>query len=99
MRQFLLLPDVTRTFPVGRNSHRSSGMSTVSPDVAKEAIAMIRPGVRFDDVHMRATEILVDGLRGFGLLSGETKRSLKKGNIESFICTAPATGWVWMCTM
>src|SRR6266446_896957 len=66
--------DVTRTFPVGAQ------FSPVQRDIyslvltsQKEAISMIRPGVRFDDVHMRATEILVDGLRGFGLLSGETK--------------------------
>jgi Xaa-Pro aminopeptidase len=50
----------------------------------KEAIAMTRPGVRFDDVHMRATEILVDGLRGFGVLSGDTKEIIEKGDHKKF---------------
>ena len=77
--------DVTRTFPVGAQ------FSPVQRDIyslvltsQKEAITMIRPGVRFDDVHMRATEILVDGLRGFGLLSGETKEIIEKGEHRKF---------------
>jgi Xaa-Pro aminopeptidase len=45
---------------------------------------MVRPGVRFDDVHQRATEILVDGLRDFGLLSGVTKEIIEKGEHRKF---------------
>lgn len=77
--------DVTRTFPVG------SRFSPVQKDVyslvltaQKEAIAMVRPGARFDDVHQRATEILVDGLKQFGLLTGETKEIIEKGEHRKF---------------
>lgn len=77
--------DVTRTFPVGaRFSPLQRDVYSLVLTAQKEAIAMIRPGVRFDDVHMRATEILVDGLRGFGLLSGETKEIIEKGEHRKF---------------
>jgi len=77
--------DVTRTFPVG------SRFSPVQRDVydlvltaQKQAIDMVRPGVRFSEVHQRATEILVDGLREFGILSGQTKEIIEKGEHRRF---------------
>jgi len=77
--------DVTRTFPVG------SRFSPVQRDVydlvltaQKQAIDMVRPGVRFSEVHQRATEILVDGLREFGILSGQTKEIMEKGEHRRF---------------
>jgi Xaa-Pro aminopeptidase len=77
--------DVTRTFPVGaRFSPLQREVYSLVLTAQKEAIALIRPGVRFDDVHMRATEILVDGLRGFGLLGGETKEIIEKGEHRKF---------------
>ncbi len=77
--------DVTRTFPVGaRFSPLQREVYSLVLTAQKEATAMIRPGVRFDDVHMRATEILVDGLRDFGLLAGETKEIIEKGEHRKF---------------
>jgi Xaa-Pro aminopeptidase len=35
-------------------------------------------------VHQRATEILVDGLREFGILSGQTKEIIEKGEHRRF---------------
>ncbi len=77
--------DVTRTFPVG------ACFSPVQRDVyslvltaQKQAIAMVRPGVRFSEVHQRATEILVDGLCAFGILSGQTKEIIEKGEHRRF---------------
>ncbi|HXG18897.1 MAG TPA: aminopeptidase P N-terminal domain-containing protein [Methylomirabilota bacterium] len=77
--------DVTRTFPVGaRFSPLQREIYALVLTAQKEAIAMIRPGVKFDEVHLRATEILVDGLKGFGLLSGETKEIIEKGEQKKF---------------
>ncbi len=77
--------DVTRTFPVG------SRFSPVQRDVydlvltaQKQAIDMVCPGVRFSEVHQRATEILVDRLREFGILSGQTKEIIEKGEHRRF---------------
>jgi len=77
--------DVTRTYPVG--THFSKPQREIYDLVLtaqKEAIAMTKPGVKFDDVHARATEILVDGLRDFGLLSGDTKEIIEKGDHRKF---------------
>jgi Xaa-Pro aminopeptidase len=77
--------DVTRTFPVGsRFSPLQRDLYNLVLTAQKEAIAMTRPGVHFDDVHQRATEILVDGLKEFGLLTGETKEIIEKGEQRKF---------------
>jgi Xaa-Pro aminopeptidase len=77
--------DVTRTFPVGAQfSPVQRELYSLVLTAQKEAITMTRPGVRFDDIHQRATEILVDGLRDFGLLSGSTKEIIEKGDHRRF---------------
>ena len=77
--------DVTRTFPVGRAfSAQQKEIYSLVLTAQKHAIAMIRPGVGFDDVHQRATEILIDGLRDLGLLSGSTEDILEKGDYRQF---------------
>ncbi len=77
--------DVTRTFPVGRQfSGPQREIYELVLTSQKQAIEMIRPGVRFDDVHRHATEILVDGLRDLGILSGSTESILEKGNYRQF---------------
>jgi len=77
--------DVTRTFPVGtRFSPVQRDVYNLVLTAQKQAIAMVRPGVRFSEVHQRATEILVDGLREFGILSGQTKEIIEKGEHRRF---------------
>ena len=77
--------DVTRTFPVGpRFSPVQRDVYSLVLTAQKQAIDMVRPGVRFSEVHQRATEILVDGLRGFGILSGQTKEIIEKGEHRRF---------------
>jgi len=77
--------DVTRTFPVGAQfSPVQREVYSLVLTAQKEAIAITRPGTRFDDIHQRATEILVDGLKEFGLLSGETKEIIEKGDHRRF---------------
>ena len=77
--------DVTRTFPVGaRFSPVQRDVYDLALTAQKQAIDMVRPGVRFSEVHQRATEILVDGLREFGILSGQTKEIIEKGEHRRF---------------
>ena len=77
--------DVTRTFPVGREfSPAQQDVYDLVLSAQKAAIETIRPGVHFDDVHDRATGILVEGLRGLGLLSGSTAQILEKGDYRRF---------------
>lgn len=77
--------DVTRTFPIGHAfSAQQQEIYSLVLTAQKQAIEMIRPGVGFDDVHQHATEILIDGLRDLGLLSGSTESILEQGDYRQF---------------
>ena len=77
--------DVTRTFPVGQQfSGPQREIYELVLTSQKQAIEMIRPGVRFDDVHQCATEILIDGLRELSILSGSRESILEKGDYRQF---------------
>ena len=77
--------DVTRTFPVGR---RFSATQRLVYDLvlAAQAAAMeaVRPGCPFSDYHERALEVLVDGLRDLGLLTGSRDEILESGTYRRF---------------
>lgn len=72
--------DITRTFPAsGRFTRSQARVYDIVLYAQKAAIESIRPGVRFDDVHEAAREVLIDGLLKLGLLKGRpaTIRSRK----------------------
>ena len=77
--------DVTRTYPVGK---AFSGPQRAIYDLVLEAqlaaIAKVRPGVHFDDVHHRAVRILADGLRSLGLLSESADEIVEKELYKPF---------------
>lgn len=77
--------DVTRTFPVAtKYSSPQRDIYEVVLHAQKETIATIRPGIRFDDIHRRATEILVDGLLGLQLLHGNKEQIIEKQEHQRF---------------
>jgi Xaa-Pro aminopeptidase len=64
--------DVTRTFPIGpRFEARQRALYEIVLDAQLAAIDMIKPGVRFDEVHQRAVDVLCQGLVELKLLSGD----------------------------
>ena len=64
--------DITRTFPVAR---AFTAPQAAIYDLVLQAqlaeIEVIRPGVRVDEPHARAVDVLVDGLLALGLLHGD----------------------------
>jgi len=77
--------DVTRTFPVAeRYSEAQRRVYEIVLRAQKDAIAMVRPGVGFDQVHRRATETLVEGMRDLGLVEGETAEVIDNGQHNRF---------------
>ena len=71
--------DVTRTFPVGKGySPPQRRIYEIVLRAQQEGIAMVRPGVSMEDIHQRATEVLVDGLVDIGLLSGAANDLIEK---------------------
>ena len=77
--------DVTRTFPVGSGySPPQRRIYEIVLQAQKEGIAAVRPGTTMEDIHRRATRVLVEGLLELGLLSGEADVLIEKGEHTRF---------------
>jgi Xaa-Pro aminopeptidase len=72
--------DVTRTWPVtGRYSSTQRDMYQVVLRAERAAIAAVRPGVRYRDVHLVAHRELARGLVELGILRGEPEELVADG--------------------
>jgi Xaa-Pro aminopeptidase len=72
--------DVTRTWPVsGRFSPRQRDVYEAVLAAQADAIARVRPGVRWRDVHRAAARILAQALRDWGLLRGDLDGLVERG--------------------
>ena len=72
--------DITRTFPV------SGTFTSVQAEVYQTvlrmqlgAIAMIKPGLPYREIHVAASRILVEGLRSMGLMKGDPADAVEAG--------------------
>jgi Xaa-Pro aminopeptidase len=69
--------DVTRTWPVsGRFSPAQRALYEVVLEAQARAIATVRPGVRYRDVHLEASLAIAEGLVALGILRGASLASL-----------------------
>jgi Xaa-Pro aminopeptidase len=74
----LYASDITRTFPVnGKFTPAQKTIYELVLKAQKEAIAVIKPGLPFHDVHKRAVEVLVEGLLQLGFLQGKKEEIVK----------------------
>lgn len=72
--------DLTRTFPVNdKFSSRQKEMYDIVVASHEAAIAMLKPGVLYMDVHIHACEVLAEGLKSVGLMKGDVKEAVKHG--------------------
>jgi Xaa-Pro aminopeptidase len=72
--------DVTRCWPVG--GHFTPEARDVYELVLRcelDAIAQVRPGVRYRDLHLRACRVLAEGLVDLGLLRGSAEGLVEQG--------------------
>ena len=66
--------DITRTFPIGGKFNKESrGVYEVVLKMQKECLDMLKENVRWEDVHMRAHEVAIEGLLSLGILKGAKK--------------------------
>ena len=69
--------DVTRTWPVsGTFTPAQKDIYEIVLASQKEAIAEVKPGVGFDDVHKVATRSLIRGLVDLGVMDGDVEQIL-----------------------
>ncbi len=74
----LYASDITRTYPVnGRFTKPQRELYEIVLKAQKAAIAALKPGIKFADIHKLTVENLVDGLLRLGLLSGKHEEIVK----------------------
>jgi Xaa-Pro aminopeptidase len=72
--------DITRTFPVnGRFSPMQKDIYETVLAMQLGAIDMVKPGITFRDVHLRACRILADRLKVMGLMKGDPAAAVQAG--------------------
>ena len=77
--------DITRTFPVnGKFSRAQRDVYSLVLAAQAAAIDTVAPGRTFDDVHMAAVRVLVEGLVELGALKGRVKRLIDQEKYKRF---------------
>jgi Xaa-Pro dipeptidase len=77
--------DITRTFPInGAFSKESRAIYEIVLKMQMECTEMLKEGVVWDDVHVRAHEIAIDGLLDLGIFKGSKKEILEKRTSVAF---------------
>jgi len=72
--------DITRTTPVGgKFSYKQKEIYEIVLTAQKNAINMIKPGVKHYDVHLTAAKIIAAGLSQVGLMKGDINAAVKAG--------------------
>jgi Xaa-Pro aminopeptidase len=72
--------DVTRTIPVGgRFNPLQREVYEAVLDMQLTAMAMIKPGISYRSVHLRASEVLVERLKHLGLMKGNAAKAVAAG--------------------
>jgi Xaa-Pro aminopeptidase len=72
--------DITRTFPVsGRFTDIQAEIYRIVLQVQQGAIEKARPGITNREIHLDACRILVEGLRGLGLMKGDVSEAVEAG--------------------
>ncbi|NCD69842.1 aminopeptidase P family protein [Mucilaginibacter agri] len=72
--------DLTRTFPVGRSfTSRQKELYEVVLTAMDHAISMLKPGVRYKDIHLSACQKLAEGLVQVNLMKGDPAEIVAAG--------------------
>lgn len=72
--------DITRTFPVnGKFTSIQKFIYEIVLAANTTAIKEIKPGVNYKTIHLKAAEVITDGLKALGVMKGNTKKSVEAG--------------------
>lgn len=77
--------DLTRTFPAsGKFSAIQRDLYEVVLASQKAGVAKAAPGVCMIDLHNHSAAVLIDGLKGLGLIKGDTEELIKSAAYKEF---------------
>lgn len=72
--------DFTRTFPVnGKFSAKQREIYQIVLDANNMATSAIKPGVKYQDIHLLAAKVIASGLKELGLMKGNVDEAVKNG--------------------
>lgn len=72
--------DITRTFPVGPEfSPAQREIYQIVFNAYQAAVAALKPGIRFKEVHLLACRKLAEGLKDLGLMKGNLDDAVERG--------------------
>ncbi|KAI1406062.1 peptidase M24, structural domain-containing protein [Hypoxylon fuscum] len=78
--------DITRTFPIsGKFTEESRAIYEIVLQMQNDCIAMLKEGVEWDQVHLLAHKIAIDGLLSLGVLKGDRKEILEARTSAAFL--------------
>jgi len=72
--------DLTSSFPVNRTfSARQKEVYQIVLNALQDAAALLKPGVWFQDIHLKACKTMVEGLKALGLMKGSVDDAVALG--------------------
>ena len=77
--------DVTRTFPVnGKFSPEQKEIYSIVLEAHKQSMAQAKPGNKWNLMHEKSVEVIVEGLLDLGLLKGTKDQVIENGDYSKF---------------
>ncbi|MCK9611608.1 MAG: aminopeptidase P family protein [Bacteroidales bacterium] len=78
--------DHTRTIPVsGKFTKKQKEIYQIVLNAQLSAIEAIKPGVKYQDIHLLSCKVIADGLKKTGLMKGDTEEAVKQGAHALFL--------------
>jgi Xaa-Pro aminopeptidase len=72
--------DITRTLPVsGKFTTRQREIYEIVLAAQESAIAAMKPGIPYRDIHLKAARLMCAGLKDVGLMKGDTEEAVAAG--------------------
>ncbi|TGO47330.1 hypothetical protein BOTNAR_0531g00020 [Botryotinia narcissicola] len=77
--------DITRTFPInGHFTPESRSIYDIVLSMQSQCISMLKAGISWDEVHLLAHKVAIDGLLSLGILKGNKEEILKARTSVAF---------------
>ena len=72
--------DITRTYPVtGRFSSKQKSIYEIVLKMQEDVIQSLSPEVKYQDMHLLASRICIEGLKSMGIMKGNTENAIDAG--------------------
>lgn len=72
--------DTTRTIPVsGKFTQKQKEIYNIVLESQLESIKMMKPGIKYKDVHLNAAKIIANGLKKYGIMKGNIDKAVEEG--------------------